>query len=99
MPHLTIRRRSADGLIEVVPNTVMITRAQRHALIFSAVLVAKALYLSTLLPAPQFALILGGLLGAELVSALRELGVLQPPKAPVLALPRWRPPGGAGRSA
>ena len=97
MPHLTIRRRTAS-LIEVVPNTVMITRTQRHALIFGALLVAKALYLSTLLPAPQFGLMLGGLVAAELVSALRELGLLQPPKAPVLVLPRWRPPGG-GRAS
>jgi hypothetical protein len=94
MSHLTVRRRTAD-LIEVVPNTVMITRAQRHTLLFAALLLTKTLYLSTLLPAPQFALILGGLLAAELVSALREAGLLQPPKAPVLVLPRWRPPGGA----
>ena len=97
MPHLTVRRRTADGLIEVVPNTVMITRAQRHTLLFSALLLVKTLYFSTLLPAPQFALMLGGLLAAELVSVLREAGLLQPPKAPVLVLPRWRPPGGAGR--
>ena len=96
MSHLTVRRRTAH-LIEVVPNTVMITRAQRHTLLFAALLLTKTLYLSTLLPAPQFALMLGGLLAAELVSVLREAGLLQPPKAPVLVLPRWRPPGGAGR--
>lgn len=93
MSHLTVRRRTADGrLIEVVPNTVMITRAQRHTLLFGALLLTKALYLSALLPAPQFALILGGLLAAELVSVLREAGLLQPPKAPVLVVPRWTPP-------
>ena len=97
MSHLTVRRRTAH-LIEVVPNTVMITRAQRHTLLFAALLLAKTLYLSTLLPAPQFGLMLGGLLAAELVSALREAGLLQPPKAPVLVLPRWRPSGNAGRS-
>ncbi|HSD18757.1 MAG TPA: hypothetical protein VLC54_01875 [Anaeromyxobacter sp.] len=97
MSHATVRRRARDGLTEVIPNTVSLTRAERYEVSFGVFLVAKALYLSAIIPPQAFAIVLGCCLAAELAVVLREAGLLQPPKAPVLVLPRWRPPGGAGR--
>jgi hypothetical protein len=99
MSQVTVRRRARDGLTEVIPNTVPLTRAERYEVIFGVLLVAKALYLSAIVPPQVFAIVLGCCVAAELAVVMRDSGILQPPKAPVLVLPRFRPPGGTGRSA
>lgn len=91
MSHATVRRRRRDGLTEVVPNTVSLTRGERYLASFGVLFTAKALYLSTLIPAQAFAIVLGCCMAAELASVLREVGVMQPPKAPVHVLTRWSP--------
>lgn len=93
MAHATVRRRSLDGLTEIVPNTVALTQAERYSLYFGLMLVSKGLFLSTLIPAQQVAMVLGCCLAAELAVRLEEAGLMQPPKAPVHALGRWRVPG------
>lgn len=98
MSHVTVRRRRRDGLTEVVPNTIPLTAAERYTTVFTVLLVSKVLYLSTLLPAQALAIVFGCCIAAELAVQLREAGLLQPPKAPVHVLPRWRTPG-PGRSA
>ncbi len=96
MSQVTVRRRPHDGLTEVVPNTSPLARADRYALMFSVLLTAKVLYLSTLVPAQLFAIVIGCCLSAELAIFLRDAGLMQPPKAPVLVLreSRW---SGLGR--
>jgi hypothetical protein len=97
MPHALIRRRARDGLVEIVPDSERLTISERYLAIFCLVLAAMVLYVSTLLPAWVFAVVLGYCVAAALMVAMIEAGVLQPPKAPVHALGRWRP--GPGRIA
>jgi hypothetical protein len=93
MSHATAQRRSRDGLIEIVPNTVRLTRAERYALMFGIVLSSGGVYLSALIPPQLFALVVGCCLAAELAVVLQEAGVMQPPKAPVHVLGGWRASG------
>ena len=95
MPHALVRRRSRDGLVEIVPDSEPLTLAERNLAIFCVMLAAMVLYVSTLLPAWVFAVVLGYCVAAGLMVAMIEAGVLQPPKAPVHALSRWRPGPGS----
>lgn len=93
MSHATVRRRPPDGLIEIVPDTVPLTPSERYLAIFGMVLGSMVLYVSTLLPAWAFALVLGYCAASALAVLLPQTGLLQPPKAPVHVLSRGRTPG------
>lgn len=93
MSHAIVRRRLRDGVTEIVPATVSLTHGERYAALFAVVLVAMVLYVATLFPAWVFAAVFGCCAAAALAVVLQEAGVLQPPKAPVHVLTRWRPSG------
>ncbi len=88
MSHAIVRRRPRDGLIEIVPDRVLLTRAERYLALFGVVMAAMVLYVSTLLPAWAFAVLLGYCVAAALAVVLQQSGLLQPPKAPVHVLSR-----------
>ncbi len=93
MSHGIVRRRPRDGLVEIVPDTVSLTPAERYAAIFGVILASMALFVSTLLPAWAFAVLLGCCVAAALGVVVKDAGLLQPPKAPVHVLSRGRTPG------
>ncbi|WP_242340629.1 MULTISPECIES: hypothetical protein [unclassified Anaeromyxobacter] len=92
MSHASVRRRARDGLVEIVPESGL-TRADRYLALFGVILASMVLYVSTLLPAWAFAVLFGYCVAAALAVLLQQVGLLQPPKAPVHVLSRWRGPG------
>ncbi|WP_242346594.1 hypothetical protein [Anaeromyxobacter terrae] len=88
MSHAIVRRRPRDGLVEIVPDRVSLTRAERYVALFGVVMAAMVMYVSTLLPAWAFAVLLGYCGAAALTVVLQQSGLLQPPKAPVHVLSR-----------
>jgi hypothetical protein len=92
MARPTVRRRSRDGLVEIVPSGLGSAGGDRLTPILGLVLLTTGLYLATLLSAHEVLLALVCCAAVKFALVVRATGLPQPPDAPVLALETGRRP-------
>ncbi len=86
-----MRRRRADGVVEIVRAEEHPEQSERYLAMFTVVLVANALFLATAIPPQLLAIVVGCCLVGEASLGVRALLLRRHPRAEVLELAttRW----------
>jgi hypothetical protein len=86
MSDVTVRFRSSEGLVEVVPTSAPLERPDRLLALFAVLLAAGGLFAADAVPPQAVAVTFACCLAAEAGVALRGLALLRKPRAEVHAL-------------